>query len=75
MSLLRSLELSAGRDYCSLTGGLELSQSAARKLFPYVGEVEPQVGIGEAHLDERTDAKRIAASDVCGLRYARVTAW
>ena len=74
MSLLRSLELSAGRDDSSLTGRLELSQSAARKLSPWLRKVEPQVGVGEAHLDERTDAKRVAATDVCALRYACIAA-
>jgi len=73
MSLLLSLELPAGRDDSSLTGRLELSKSAARKLLPYVGEVEPQVGVGEAHLNERAHRKRVAATDVRGLCYARVT--
>ena len=72
MSLHRSLELSAGRDDCSLTGRLELSQSAARKLRPWLSEVEPQVGVGEAHFDERTYCKRVAATDVRGLRNAGI---
>ena len=67
MSLLLSLELPAGRDDSSLTGRLELSKSAARKLLPYVSEVEPQVGVSEAHFNEWAYRKRIAATDVCGL--------
>lgn len=73
MSLLLSLELPARRDDSSLTGRLELTQSAARKLCPWLRKVEPQVGVSKAHFDEWAYCKRVAATDVCCLCYARVT--
>ncbi len=74
MSLLRSLEFSAGRDDRSLTSRLEFSQSAARKLRTWFREVEPQVGVGKAHFNKWANRKRVAATDVRSLCYASVTA-